>query len=133
MELSRDLSLFEQEVKGFEDILQPKSRWLVYKVDELKSIETSKDESYSTISGITTAGKAFTVKVLWYTDNNKAVFSSCHKTIKRFIDNHTPKEDYAPYIISGGALVENESILKNIDTCAAKAPHFGVPEENVYK
>ncbi len=37
--------------------------------------------------------------------------------------------------IRGVSLTANggkEIILKNIDTCVPKAPHFGVPQENVY-
>ena len=112
-----------------------KTRWLVFKVDEFTSIETSKDNSYSVISGVTTAGKEFTVKVVWWTDNNVLPFT-CHKTIKDYLAKKTPKANYAPYILSGavvkGSSGGKEIILKNIDTCVPKAPHFGVPHENVY-
>jgi len=40
-----------------------KGRWLVYKVDEFKTIVTSKDGSYSIISGATIGGRPF--KMLW--------------------------------------------------------------------
>jgi len=52
------------------------------------------------------------------------------------LDKKTPKTNYAPYILSGGVVKGSngikEIILKNIDTCVPKAPHFGVPQENVY-
>jgi hypothetical protein len=112
-----------------------KTRWLVFKVGEFKSIETSKDRSYSVISGVTTAGKEFTVKAVWWTDNNVLLFT-CHKTIKDYLDKKTPTVNYAPYILSGavvkGSTGGKEIILKNIDTCVPRAPHFGVPQENVY-
>jgi hypothetical protein len=110
---------------------EDKGRWLVFKVDEFRSIETSKDNSYSVISGVTAAGKEFTVKAVWWTDNNNSPFT-CYKTIGNYLKNQTPKEDYAPYILSGSAVTEGEIILKNVDTCVPKAPHFGVPDENVY-
>ena len=108
-----------------------KGKWLVFKVDEFKSIETSKDESYSVITGITTAGKEFTVKAVWWTDNNNSPFT-CYKTIGDYLKNQTPKEEYAPYILSGSSVGQGEIILKDVDTCVPKAPHFGVPQENVY-
>jgi hypothetical protein len=37
-------------------------------------------------------------------------------------------------VISGQAVGEPASIvLKSIDTCAPKAPNFGVPDTNVFK
>ena len=81
---------------------------------------------------MTTAGKEFTVKAVWWTDNNVLLFT-CHKAIKD-LDKKTPKTNYAPYILSGGVVNSNggkEIILKNIDTCVPNAPHFGVPQENV--
>lgn len=112
---------------------EEESRWLVFKIDEFTSIETSADESYSVISGRTTGGKDFTVKAAWRTVDDSNFFS-CDKTIKNYLDNRTPKEEYSPYILSGNAIdPENqELILKSVDTCAPKAPNFGVPEKNVY-
>jgi hypothetical protein len=109
-----------------------KGKWLVFKVDEFKSIETSKDNSYSIISGVTAGGQEFTVKAVWWTDNNNSPFT-CYKTIGNYLSNQTPKEEYAPYILSGRAVGEGEIILKGVDTCVPKAPNFGVPDENVYK
>ena len=111
---------------------EPKTRWLVFKIDEFKSIATSADGSYSTISGVTTAGKPFTVKAVWWTDENTSPFA-CAKWIRGYVDGATPKEKYAPYILSGAAVAGKELLLKNVDTCVPKAPNFGVPEGNVYK
>ena len=110
-----------------------KGRWLVFKVAEFLSIETSKDESYSTISGITTGGDSFTVKAVWWTTDNNNFLFGCHKFIKRYLDKKIPKEEYSPYILSGSASGFNEIILKRVDTCTPKAPNYGVPEENVYR
>jgi hypothetical protein len=50
------------------------------------------------------------------------------------MDNHTPKEKYRPYIISGMNVGdENNVVLKSIDTCVPSAPHFGVNEKSVFK
>jgi hypothetical protein len=50
------------------------------------------------------------------------------------LDGRTPKEQYSPYIISGQAVGEAANIiLSSVDTCAPKAPRFGVPEGNVFK
>ena len=60
-------------------------------------------------------------------------YASC--AIRDYLDKKTPKTNYAPYILSGGVVNSNggkEIILKNIDTCVPNAPHFGVPQENVY-
>ena len=111
-----------------------KGRWLVFKVGEFKSIVTSKDESYSVISGATIAGKPFTFRAVWWTDDRKSLVVNCAPYVKRYLENHTPGSAYAPYIISGQATGEPDRIvLRSIDTCAAKAPKFGVPEKNVYK
>ena len=101
---------------------------------EFKSIETSKDESYSVISGVTIAGRPFSFRAVWWTDDKKNRLVNCAPFVKRYLDKHTPKEQYSPYIISGQAVGEAANIiLKSIDTCAPKAPNFGVPEENVFK
>jgi hypothetical protein len=111
---------------------EPKTRWLVFKIDEFKSIATSADASYSTISGVTTAGKPFTVKAVWWTDDPASSFA-CAKSIKGYLDGATPKEKYAPYILSGAAIEGKDLILENVDTCVPKAPDFGAPEGNVFK
>jgi hypothetical protein len=111
-----------------------KSRWLVFKVDEFKSITTSKDGSYSVISGLTIAGRPFSMRAVWWTDDKTALMVNCAPFVTRYLDNHTPKEQYRPYVISGQAIGEAASIvLKSIDTCAPKAPNFGVPDKNVFK
>jgi len=60
----------EAEACKFLDERQ-KGRWLVFKVAEFKSIETSKDESYSVISGVTIAGRPFRFRAVWWTDDKK--------------------------------------------------------------
>jgi hypothetical protein len=111
-----------------------KGRWLVFKIDEFRSISTSKDESYSVISGVAESGKPFRFRAVWWTDEKSAFSINCAPFIKRFIDNHTPKDQYRPYVISGQATGEPANIvLTSIDDCAPKAAHFGVPENNVFK
>jgi hypothetical protein len=111
-----------------------KGRWLVFKVDEFKSISTSADGSYSLISGVTITGKPFTVRALWWTDDKSAPHVDCAPFVKRFVDGRTPKAKYSPYVISGHAVGSASPIvLRSIDTCAPRATHFGVPEQNVYK
>ncbi|MBI2679470.1 MAG: hypothetical protein HYX25_00510 [Candidatus Solibacter usitatus] len=110
------------------------SRWLVYKVDEFKTIATSKDGSYSIISGVAVSGRPFSFKAVWWTDDKTALMVNCSPFVKKYLDNHTPKEQYRPYIISGQAIGEGDNIvLRSIDTCAPRAPNFGVPEKNVFK
>ena len=111
-----------------------KGRWLVFKVDEFKSIATSKDGSYSIISGVADSGRPFKFRALWWTDEKTAFAINCAPFIKRFLDNHTAKDQYRPYVISGHAIGEPANIvLTSIDSCAPKAAHFGVPEGNVFK
>ena len=111
-----------------------KGRWLVFKVDEFRSIATSKDGSYSTISGVAESGRPFRFRAVWWTDEKPAFSVNCSPSIKKFLDNHTPREQYRPYVISGQAVGEPVNIiLTSIDTCAPKAAHFGVPENNVFK
>ena len=123
----------EAEACKFLDPLQS-ARWLVFKVAEFKAISTSNDGSYSIISGTTVAGRPFTFKAVWWTDDKRAAAVNCSAFVKRYLDNRTPTEKYAPYIISGQAIGEADNIvLKSVDTCAPKAPNFGVPEKNVFK
>jgi len=111
-----------------------KGRWLVFKVDEFTAIETSKDESFSVISGKTISGKPFRFRAIWWTDDKRNLLVNCAPSVKRYLDRRTPKDQYSPYIISGQAIGEGDRIVLNsIDTCAAKAPNFGVPEANVFK
>lgn len=111
-----------------------KGRWLVFKVDEFKSITTSADESYSVVTGIAESGRPFTVKVVWWTEERKALGVNCAPFVKRYLDNKTPKERYSPYVISGHAVKETpEIVLNSIDSCAPRASKFGVPDENVFK
>ena len=102
-----------------------KGRALTFKVEEFKSITTSKDESYSVITGVTTLGRAFHVRVVWWTDDKGWRFR-CAQFIQRYLTNHTPKEQYRPYILDGEAVGEgNNVVLRHVDTCVPKAPNFG--------
>jgi hypothetical protein len=123
----------EAEACQFLDERQ-KSRWLVFKVDEFKSIATSHDGSYSVISGVTSTGSPFSFRAVWWTDDKAALLVNCAPFVKKYVDNQTPKEQYRPYVISGQAIGERANIvLKSIDTCAPRAPKFGVPDQNVFK
>jgi len=111
-----------------------KGSWLVFKIDEFKSITNSADTSYSVISGVAESGRAFRIHVVWWTDEKGAGFMGCPRWIKGYVDNHTAKEKYRPYIISGMNVGDdNHIVLKSIDDCVPSAPHFGVPEKNVFK
>ena len=112
---------------------EKKGHTLVFKIDEFKSIATSKDESYSVISGITTAGAPFTLKAVWWTDDKNGFRFHCAGFIKRWLDNRTPKDQYRPYILSGQQVGDHSNpVLKSIDDCVPRAPKFGVAEENVF-
>ena len=111
-----------------------KSRWLVFKVDEFKSITTSADGSYSVISGVAASGRPFTFRAVWWTDEKPKFGVDCSPSVKRYLDSRTPKDQYSPYVISGQAIGEpSDIVLKSIETCAPKAPKFGVPDENVFR
>jgi hypothetical protein len=123
----------EAEACKFLDNTQ-KTRWLVFKVDEFRSITTSTDESYSVISGATLAGRPFRVRAVWWSEQKTPFIITCAPSIKRYLDSHAAKAQYSPYIISGQAFGEGDAIVLNrIDTCAPKAPNFGVPDGNVFK
>ena len=110
-----------------------KARWLVYKISSFKAITTSKDESYSLISGTAMSGRSFTVRAVWWTDDSKGYRISCSKWIKGYLDKSAPADSYSPYILSGQATGDGNNIVLIADTCVPKAPHFGVPEANVFK
>ena len=111
-----------------------KGSLLVFKIDEFKSITNSGDGSYSVIAGVVESGRAFRIRVVWWTDQKGAGFMGCPRFIKGYVDNHTPKEQYRPYIISGLNVGDEDNIvLKSIDDCVPRAPHFGVSERNVFK
>lgn len=111
-----------------------KPRWLVFKVDEFKSIATSKDGSYSLVAGVAESGRPFRFKAVWWTEEKSPFSVNCSPFIKRYLDSHTPRDQYRPYVISGQAVGEPANIvLTSVDTCAPKAAHFGVPEGNVFK
>lgn len=111
-----------------------KSRWLVFKVSSFKSITTSPDGSYSVISGTTTTGRPFSVRAVWWTDDSKGFRFGCPKWIRGYLDNHTPAESYRPYVLSGQATGDGSNIvLRSVDACVPNAPHYGVPEANVFQ
>jgi hypothetical protein len=111
-----------------------KGSLLVFKIDEFKSITNSPDGSYSVISGVVQSGRAFRIHVVWWTDQKGGGFMGCPRFIKGYVDNHTPKEKYRPYILSGMNVGDaNNIVLKSIDDCVPSAPHFGVLEKNVFK
>jgi hypothetical protein len=112
-----------------------KGRTQVFKIDEFKSITTSADGSYSLISGIAMSGRPFRVRVIWWSDDSKAVYLHCAPWIKRYIDNHTPKEQYRTYVLSGIEVGDGDNlVLKSVDDCVPRADHFGVlSEDEVFK
>jgi len=80
------------------------------------------------------SGRPFRVRAIWWWDDKTAFHPICAPWIKRYLDNHSPKEQYRPYVLSEQAVGDGDNlVLKSIDTCAAQAPHFGVPEENVFQ
>jgi hypothetical protein len=104
-----------------------KGSWLVFKVNEFKSITNSNDGSYSVISGVVESGRAFRIHAVWWTDQ-KGGFLGCPRWIKGYVDSHTHKEKYAPYILSGQNVGdENNIVLNSIDDCVPLAPHFEFP------
>jgi hypothetical protein len=112
-----------------------KGRTQVFKIDEFKSITTSSDGSYSVISGVAMSGRSFRVRIIWWSDDPKAFYPHCTRWIKGYIDNHTPKEQYRPYVISGVEVGDGDNlVLKSVDDCVPNAPHFGVfSEDEVFK
>ncbi len=106
-----------------------KGRALTFKVEEFRSITTSKDESYSAITGITTLGKPFRVLAVWWTDNKAGQFP-CARFIQKYLTDHKPKEQYRPYVLDGEAVGQGDKIvLRHVDTCVPKAPNFGSSHE----
>jgi len=123
----------EAEACRFLDAAQ-KARTLVFKVGEFQSITTSKDGSYSIIFGVAMSGRSFRVKAVWWTDEKTGFAVNCAPFVKRYLENHTPKEQYRPYVIAGQAIGEgNDIVLKSVDTCAPKADHFGASEQSIFK
>lgn len=111
-----------------------KARALVFKIREFKSITTSKDGSYSTISGIAMSGRPFTVRAAWWTEDPKGLRFGCEKWIKGWLDNRDPPEKYRPYVLAGSGLGDdNHLVLKFVDTCVPHAPNFGAMESSVFK
>ena len=113
-----------------------KGHTLIFKAREFKSITTSKDGSYSVISGVAESGRPFRFRAVWFTDdkNFMNLKMGCTTWIKRYVDNHTPTEQYRPYLISGQNVGDgNNIVLTSIDACVAKAEHYGASERDVFK
>ncbi len=107
----------------------------VFKIDEFKSITTSSDGSYSVISGVAMSGRPFRLRTIWWSDDKNVMRLSCAVWIKRYVDNHAPKDQYRPYVMSGIEVGDGDNlVLKSVDDCVPKAPHFGVlSEDEVFK
>lgn len=111
-----------------------KGKRLVFKIDEFKSITNSDDTSYSVISGVAESGRAFRAYIVWWTDEKGSGFMGCPRFIKGYVDSHTPKEQYSPYVIAGQNVGDgNKIVLKSVDTCVPRASHFGASEQSVFK
>jgi hypothetical protein len=104
-------------------------------VGAFKSIATSKDGSYSEITGETATGKHFTAKLLWWTDDpNSPVIINCSKTIQQYIVKKTPPEDYSPYILPGTLVGDgSDLIVMKLTGCVAKGTNYGMSESSIYK
>lgn len=105
---------------------------LTFKISEFKSITTSKDGSYSLISGIAMSGRPFAVRAVWWTDDPKAFRFHCDMWIKRWLDSHAPPEKYRPYVLDGEGVGDDKHlVLRHVDSCVPNAPNFGAI--NVFK
>lgn len=105
--------------------------WKVVRIQELKSITTSNDGSYSTLQGVTTKGKAFDITLAWWF-YEKSMFASCPKFLARWIDN--PQAENVPYILAGGTLEAKQKgrFILSVDTCTAKGSKFNAPKESEF-
>ena len=111
-----------------------KARTLVFLVDEFQSIKTSKDGSYSVISGTVMSGRRFRIKAVWWTEEKTQFMVNCAPFVRGFVDNHTPKEKFRPYVIAGQAIGEGDNIvLKSVSSCAPKASHYGASPDQFFK
>lgn len=113
-----------------------KGQTLVFKVNQFKSITTSKDRSYSVITGVSQSGRPFRFRAVWFTDdkNFMNLEDGCITWIKRYVDGHWPPEKYRPYVIDGQNVGdENNIVLKSISACVGQADHYGVEEKYVFK
>lgn len=104
-------------------------------VGVFKSIATSKDGSYSEITGETVAGKHFTAKLLWWTDDpNSPIIINCSKTIQQYIIKKTPPEDYSPYILPGTLVGDvNDLVVMKLTGCVAHGTNYVMSESSIYK
>jgi hypothetical protein len=109
-----------------------KGHSLTFKIKEFKSITTSSDGSYSTISAIAMSGRPFTVRAVWWSEDPKGIRFGCEKWIKRWLDSHAPPEKYSPYVLDGEVIGDDSHlVLTRVDTCVPSAPNFGAV--NVFK
>lgn len=106
--------------------------WLVFKIEQFVSIETSKDGSYSTITANTSRGKLVFFIVVWWIDEPDEKTEECREEITGYINQGTSFVEYSPYILSGRSVSKTKSILAYIDTCMANGSDFNVPEKYVY-
>ena len=103
-----------------------KGRSLTFKIKEFKSITTSKDGSYSTISAVAMSGRPFTLRAIWWTEDPKGFRFSCEKWIKGWLDTRAPPDRYSPYIFDGEVIGDdNHLVLRHVDSCVPHAPNFG--------
>jgi hypothetical protein len=104
-------------------------------VGRFSSISTSKDGSYSVVSGETVTGKPFTAKLLWWTDDPKSpIIINCSKTIQEYVDKQTQPEEYSPYILPGTLVGDVEDLVVTKFTgCVRKGTKYGMTESSIYK
>ena len=103
-----------------------KGRSLTFKIKEFKSITTSKDGSYSTISAVAMSGRPFTLRAIWWTEDPKGFRFSCEKWIKGWLDTRAPPDRYSPYVFDGEVIGDdNHLVLQHVDSCVPHAPNFG--------
>jgi len=124
---SKDKNAIDTPINTTSDISQKtvinKTRWLVFRIKEFKNIETSGDNTFSIIKGITISGKEFKIKATWED------LKSCPNFIESWIND--PKPDHGPYILSGSAIGEDPIVLR-VDTCTPRGKNFKAPPENEY-
>ena len=99
----------------------------------LNVVAHSKDESYSVISGKTITGKPFRFRAIWWTDDKKTLLVNCAPSVKRYLDKRTTKDQYSPYVISGGSRrggPHRPALGRHV---RREGADFGVPEANVFK
>jgi hypothetical protein len=80
------------------------------------------------------SGRRFRIKAIWWTDDKTQLMLNCAPFVRGYVDNHTPKEKFRPYVIAGQAIGDDENIvLTSVTSCAAKASHYGAAPEQFFK